>query len=429
MWYLTASALAILSIYDALAFQPSTFTLSVPRPHLPVESIRRRPPRHHLYASSDDADVQKLLEEAAKLREEASAMEVQKAKDDEADRQRQEAEAAKQAAMKPADAPQTNAAAAPPPAEARLLTSPVASVPKLPLDSAVACATKLDELKEQGVIGYWNSEARPSYYNVESYTWKASTGCDDNAIQSKSGETDFFQRLFVGTLIVSTLLAIGSSQFIGGNLGALFTYLFAALPIVVVAIGSINPGVLLGLYTNVQNAADGSFKERRRWHEASHFLVGYLLGYPPRRVVKAPETSLVEFYESRDDSQDRRQPLERSTLEPLCVVAISGISGELLKYKTAKDTDVDINYIQNLMKRTQPQLSGGQQTSIPRWSSLAAYQILEKHQPVVDELAGAMGGGADISECIRVVENAMIKQYSSQATTTAPAEAGAVSKG
>jgi len=77
--------------------------------------------------------------------------------------------------------------------------------------------------------------------------------------------------VFVG----SAVAAIGSAQLIGGNGGATLAYLFAVLPLGVLAVGSTAPGLLAALLGGAKARADPSFGPRRARHEAAHFLTGW----------------------------------------------------------------------------------------------------------------------------------------------------------
>lgn len=55
--------------------------------------------------------------------------------------------------------------------------------------------------------------------------------------------------------VFSFVAAVASGSAIGGNVGASFTYFFALLPIVFLAIGSTAPGIITAVINNFKRKA------------------------------------------------------------------------------------------------------------------------------------------------------------------------------
>ncbi|KAJ7956908.1 ATP-dependent zinc metalloprotease [Quillaja saponaria] len=180
---------------------------------------------------------------------------------------------------------------------------------------------------------------------------------------------------------------VGTTGFLGvlagqlpGDWGFFVPYLIGSISLIVLAVGSISPGLL--------QAAIGSFssffpdyQERISSHEAAHFLIAYLLGCP-------------------------YLGLDAKELDRLAVVAMAGLAAEGLKYDKVVGQSADLFTLQRFINRSKPQISKEQQQNLTRWAVLFAGSLLKNNKAIHEALMAAMSNKATILECIAAIENA-----------------------
>ncbi|XVF15075.1 hypothetical protein REPUB_Repub09cG0118000 [Reevesia pubescens] len=203
---------------------------------------------------------------------------------------------------------------------------------------------------------------------------------------------------------------VGSTGFLGvlagqlpGDWGFFVPYLIGSISLVVLAVGSISPGLL--------QAAIGSFssffpdyQERIARHEAAHFLVGYLLGLPILGYSLDIGKEHVNLIDEKLEKLIYSGQLDAKELDSLSVVAMAGLAAEGLKYDKVIGQSADLFTLQRFINRSTPKLSNDQQQNLTRWAVLFAGSLLKNNNVTHEALMSAMSKKASVLECIEAIE-------------------------
>ncbi|XP_020089673.1 uncharacterized protein LOC109711162 [Ananas comosus] len=205
---------------------------------------------------------------------------------------------------------------------------------------------------------------------------------------------------------------VGTTGFLGviagqlpGDWGFFVPYLLGSISLIVLAIGSISPGLL--------QAAIGGFssffpdyQERIARHEAAHFLVAYLIGLPILGYSLDIGKEHVNLVDERLQELIYSGQLDDKELDRLAVVSMAGLAAEGLKYDKVVGQSADLFTLQRFINRSKPQLSKEQQQSLTRWAVLFACSLLKNNAATHEALMSAMSKKASVLECIQAIENA-----------------------
>lgn len=223
-------------------------------------------------------------------------------------------------------------------------------------------------------------------------------GIDPNSLFAKDtrDETAFGVAVgfFVLSIVVFPLITPGAS--LEGPLSAI-----AGVLLTIWAVDSLALGGMLGRATSlaVQN------RRRVAYHEAGHFLVGFLLGFdiegytlPCARAVLRQSEGIpgVRFGECRASGDAH------------CVSAVgmAGIAGEVLKYGTSEGGAEDMADVSKGVKACY----GGRKVQeatmkgTVRWGLLESVKLLKEHPEAHEKLCEAMLAGNTTEECVGIVE-------------------------
>lgn len=189
----------------------------------------------------------RLMDEAARLRQEAAEMEV-------ALREEARAKGVPEEMInklipirnpKGVEVDPAVAAAAEAPAPQATAEDVRAKLGYIVTGDAISCTRQLDQLKDKRVCSRWNSlsvPASPGGYLVAQTTFKSRTSLEPAQLKLDSAGFNY-QGVLGVAILTSTVLALGSSQ-IGGQVGFLMGYASALFPVLLVGVGSIAPGTL-----------------------------------------------------------------------------------------------------------------------------------------------------------------------------------------
>lgn len=266
---------------------------------------------------------------------------------------------------------------------------------------------KMRELKTGGLAPRWESFDFGTRYPISQGQLKMQTGLDGKSLAADGGDMDDLKYALGAVCLFSFAAAVGSGAAIGGNVGASFTYFFALLPIVFLAIGSTAPGIITAVINNVRRKSQDDFEERRVRHEASHFLSGYLCGLPIKSYRADGGTTLVEFYDSAEgDMAGRALKFTADEVDMVSIVAMSGAVGEAQEFGTATGGALDLDNLGQIMNQTSPPMDGKEQQSQARWATLMAHRLLSSHEPELNSVMAAFREGKPVSECVAALEGA-----------------------
>ena len=305
-----------------------------------------------------------------------------------------------------------------------------------PREANVAALTSL---AESGSATMWNSmdlSARPVSLGELSRTTKISEKALDPTATEYSLED--IQNTFVKVIIASSLGAIGIAVLgdaLNLDAGFRFTavYLFAGIPIGILAIGSTAPGLLflpIELYKSAMASDEekATGKLRVCKHEAAHLLCSYVLGLPIQEVAvdaKGQGPRVVVYDEEL--VQQPGQLVKESQITKLACVAVSGLIAEADAYGKALGATEDLKVLNSILLRCQPPIPSNKQQDTTRYAALMAWTIIKKHSAAYDAIVNALEAGKGLSACLEAAEQAE-KSQSEADKVAAIAKAEAIAK-
>lgn len=207
-------------------------------------------------------------------------------------------------------------------------------------------------------------------------------------------------------LVASTVLGLGA----GSALGILHApdalqYVVgggaAALPFAFLAAGLALPSTLRAALETAWRL-DPRYRRRQTYHEAGHFLVGYLLGLQVVSYDADGASSAVRFASS---AAGGASALDAEALDGLAVVSLAGVAGEVIACGDAEGGLADLAQLRELCGLARPAVrTREQQDALIRWATLMALTLLQNHGPALERLAAALDAGAPVDACIGAIE-------------------------
>lgn len=280
------------------------------------------------------------------------------------------------------------------------------SIDLLPLQDALAkkdgdaVVEAMEQLRQAGWAKLWNSQPYVSRRTtfIRELTTLGIKNAEKLGIPSVRDDAAFLWTV-VGT---TGFLAVLAGQ-LPGDWGFFVPYLVGSISLVVLAVGSIAPGLLQAAIVSFSSLFE-DYQDRVLRHEAAHFLVAYLLGVPivgysldigKEHVNLIDEKLQKRIYEGKIDSKD---------LDRLAAVAMAGLAAEGLKYDKVTGQSADLFSLQRLINRSKPQLSNEQQQNLTRWAVLFSASLLKNNNQVHEALMAAMAKKSSILDCIQAIE-------------------------
>jgi hypothetical protein len=288
-----------------------------------------------------------------------------------------------------------------------------------------ATVQALEHLKAAGTSRLWDS-FRLSPRAVSLSELCRTTKVDEKSLDPNAVEFELsdiqntFIKVLIGSTLAATVWAFGSDA-IGLDAGLRFTgtYLIAGVPLAVVAIGSVAPGILflpVEAFLSLKAGEDekASRMERVCKHEASHLLTAYVLGLPIDEVCIEAATPRVVVYDEELVQRPGRL-IDSSDSSALAVVAVSGLVAEAVAYGKALGASADLELLNKMLLQTRPPLPAGTIAETTRYAALMAWSILQKHSLAYDAIAAALQEGKGLAECLEAAEEAERSQAEADA--------------
>ncbi|KAL8047244.1 hypothetical protein ABFX02_08G227300 [Erythranthe guttata] len=231
----------------------------------------------------------------------------------------------------------------------------------------------LDQLTEVGWAKKWSSQPYVSRRttSLRELTSLGIKNAENLAIPSVRNDAAFLFSV-VGT---TGFLGVIAGQ-LPGDWGFFVPYLIGSISLVVLAVGSISPGLL--------QAAIGGFslffpdyQDRIARHEAAHFLVAYLLGLPILGYSLDIGKENVNLIDKRLEKLIYSGQLDAKELDRLAVVAMAGLAAEGLQYDKVIGQSADLFSLQRFINRSKPPIGKDQQQNLTRWAG--SDKILDKN--------------------------------------------------
>ncbi|RAL44008.1 hypothetical protein DM860_014145 [Cuscuta australis] len=260
----------------------------------------------------------------------------------------------------------------------------------------------LDELCEIGWARKWSSQPYVSRRTtpVRELAMLGIKNAENLGIPSVRNDAAFLFTV-VGT---TGFLAVLAGQ-LPGDWGFFVPYLVGSISLIVLAVGSVSPGLL-------QAAIEGfssffpNYKERIASHEAAHFLVAYLLGIPILGYSLDIGKEHVNLIDERLEKLIYSGQLDGKELDRLAVVAMAGLAAEGLKYDEVLGQSADLFTLQRFINRSKPAIGKEQQQNLTRWAVLFAGSIIKNNRALHEALIAAISKKASVIECIEAIEAA-----------------------
>uniref|UniRef100_A0A0E0GKP7 Uncharacterized protein n=1 Tax=Oryza nivara TaxID=4536 RepID=A0A0E0GKP7_ORYNI len=187
--------------------------------------------------------------------------------------------------------------------------------------------------------------------------------------------------------------------------GFFVPYLIGSISLIVLAIGSISPGLLqaaIGAFSTVFP----DYQERIARHEAAHFLVAYLIGLPILGYSLDIGKEHVNLIDDQLQKLIYSGQLDQKEIDRLAVVSMAGLAAEGLEYDKVVGQSADLFTLQRFINRTKPPLTKDQQQNLTRWAVLFSASLLKNNKAAHEALMSAMSQKASVLGCIEAIENA-----------------------
>jgi hypothetical protein len=278
---------------------------------------------------------------------------------------------------------------------------------------AVRMTSELDRIKSKGDIHLWHSSdigVKPSF-QVSNVQFTTKTQIEP--VKLKLDDVGFeYQKVLGVAIILGSVLGLSASQ-VGGQLGFFLGYGSALIPIALVGLGSIAPSLIGEIINNVKYAIDEKARDQYVHMNAGKFLVGYVLGLPVSRFVKGSPSNLVDFFQirpvGRSENEDKKMFAKKNfkqiDIARCSASCVAGNVAECIIFGQSNGSNPgDINLLFELINTVEPALTPEQAQGHVRWSGLKAYEILKAHQPEYKRLVEAFRAGLPLEECIAAIE-------------------------
>lgn len=209
---------------------------------------------------------------------------------------------------------------------------------------------------------------------------------------------------FLFSVVASTSVAAVVLGQLPGDWGFFSSYLVGGISFAVLAIGSVNPGILQFAIDSFSQVFP-DYKERVLRHEAAHFLTAHLLGVPVAGYSLMLGKEHTDLCEAALQRRLIEMTLEDKQVDRLSVIAMAGATAEAMHYEEVMGQTADMFDLQRIMNRAGSKLGNQQQQNQTRWASYQAASILRQHTNEYEALMERMGKGAPVQECIKAIEN------------------------
>ncbi|XP_042493481.1 uncharacterized protein LOC122073049 isoform X3 [Macadamia integrifolia] len=258
------------------------------------------------------------------------------------------------------------------------------------------------------------SPTKPGFFPYECHgktspnqiKWRIRASSAAPGVDLKSLEAAIAKAAFLFTVVGTTgFLGVLTSQ-LPGDWGFFVPYLIGSISLIVLAIGSISPGLLQAAIGGFSSVFP-DYQERIASHEAAHFLVAYLLGLPILGYSLDIGKEHVNLVDKKLEKLIYSGQLDAKELDRLAVVSMAGLAAEGLKYDKVVGQSADLFTLQRFINRSKPQISKEQQQNLTRWAVLFAGSLLKNNKGAHEALISAMSKKATVLECIEAIENAV----------------------
>ena len=168
-----------------------------------------------------------------------------------------------------------------------------------------------------------------------------------------------------------------------------------ALPFILLLLSITIPETLLSLKR--EKTAPEVEKDRIAYHEAGHFLVGYLCGV----FIQSYDVSGEKDAGTMIVLEDGKTLKAKSA--HLMVTAMAGVVAETLRFGNCRGGVEDIPVVYEVMRMEK--IKARERQGVLRWTLLKALSLLNIYRDELDEIAHGMKSGKGVNDLIADIEN------------------------
>lgn len=285
-----------------------------------------------------------------------------------------------------------------------------------PLSSASEFIETLNTLKEVGKVSRWNS----SLMDVRSTTTKA----DLQFISRNSfSSPNYFEDIIEGARksqqqgsVEMPFIAVSAASFLLSAIVIpllpipdwsknVFGLLFLLTPFILIITNLAAPGIYQNYLKENSKEKTVGLSERILYHEAGHFIAGYLCGVP---VISyditgdrdAGTTIALDISETATASENIQALKEKSG--NLLVVSMAGMVAETLRFGDSKGGAEDLLFATEILRLVR--VPTDEKEGALRWAVMKALLLLRINRDALDRVADNMRAGAPVVTCIKTIE-------------------------
>ena len=272
--------------------------------------------------------------------------------------------------------------------------------------SAAPTAEQLTAGKQAGEVVLWGSVRPPRARQTAQWELKLFFKADDDmqeqlGLRRQRDQDDTFGLIagiaVAGVVTSSVVEASSLPPPLKLPLGAVCSL----APFLALLAGVAVPQQLQGAVIALRRL-DPAYRQRQNYHEAGHFLVGYLLGLEVERYNAASadgsgaEVSFVSPIASTRT---------HDAVDAVAVLAMAGIAAEVIACGGAEGGATDVGQLRGMLSAASPAISTRKdQDDRIRWATLMALTMLQNERKSLDVLAKQFETMEDVGQCIRALE-------------------------
>jgi len=277
---------------------------------------------------------------------------------------------------------------------------------------AIRMTSELERIKSNEIISKWNSRNfEDSRFMVSNYQLKAKTNIEPANL--KLDDVGFAYQNVLGVAVAIGTICGLSANAVGGEFGFLLGYSSALFPVILVGIGSIAPGLIGEALYRCKLVTNEESRKRHVRKNAGKFLAGYICGLPVATFSQGKPSNRAEFFQLRPSdvtgisgtNEVNKNRFTQIDIARISIVCLAGSVAECIDFGLASGSNPgDVNLLNELINSVEPSITPDQVQNHIRWSALIAWEILDEYKEEYQRLVVAFEKGLPMEECIAVIE-------------------------
>ena len=294
--------------------------------------------------------------------------------------------------------------------------SKLTAVPNEAFSSARVFIERLNSLKAEGKVTKWDS----SLMEVRSATTKA----DLQFISRNSfSSLNYFEDLIEGAKrsqqqgsAEMPFIAVSAASFFFSALVVpilpvpdwlknIAGLLFLLTPFMLIIVNLVAPGVYQTFQKRNSEANTEGLSDRILYHEAGHFLAGYLCGVPVISYdITGDRDAGTEIALDISDQGTLAENMQalKDRSGKLLVVSMAGMVSETLRFGDSKGGAEDLLFATEILRLLRVPME--EKEGSLRWAVMKALLLLRINRDALDRVAEYMKTSAPVTACIQAIE-------------------------